>query len=78
MDYGFELENEWLYFLVESNENKLEDIKKEILVEIKCGVVKCKFSDVYEGNNDVEKYVVVCMNNLYLKGFFLLRSFRLK
>ncbi|XP_009109196.2 uncharacterized protein LOC103834861 [Brassica rapa] len=78
VDYGSEPENERLYSLAESNENKLEDIKKEILEETKCGAVKCKSSDVHEGNNDVEKHVVVCMNNSHSKGSSPSRSFRSK
>ncbi|CAF2246070.1 unnamed protein product [Brassica napus] len=78
VDYGSEPENERLYSLAESNENKLEDIKKEILAETKCGAVKCKSSDVHEGNNDVEKHVVVCMNNSHSKGSSPSRSFRSK
>ncbi|KAJ4880383.1 dentin sialophosphoprotein-related [Raphanus sativus] len=76
VDYGSEPEKERLYSLGESNENKLEDIEKEIVAETKCGAVKSKSSDVHEGNNDVEKHVVVCMNNSHSKGSSPSRSFR--
>ncbi|KAF8097577.1 hypothetical protein N665_0285s0009 [Sinapis alba] len=78
VDYGSEPENERLDSLAESNENKLEDIEKEILAETKCGAVKCKSSDVHEGNNDVEKHVVVCMDNSHSKRSSPPRSFRSK
>ncbi|CAH2077959.1 unnamed protein product [Thlaspi arvense] len=74
VDYGSEPENERLYSLAESNE-KLEDLEKGILAETICGAVKCESGNVHEGSSDIEKHVVVCMNDSHSKGSSPSRSF---
>ncbi|XP_010438846.1 PREDICTED: uncharacterized protein LOC104722398 [Camelina sativa] len=75
VDYGSEPENERFYSLAEINENKLEDVEKGILPETKCVAVKCDSGNVREGSSDVEKHVVVCMNDSHSKGSSPSRSF---
>lgn len=70
VDYGSEPENERLYSLAESNENKLEDVEKGILAE-----TKCESGHAHESSSDIEKHVVVCMNDSQSKGSSPSRSF---
>ncbi|CAN8325928.1 unnamed protein product [Cochlearia groenlandica] len=75
VDYGSEPENERLYFLPESTEDKLEDVEKGILAETKCGAVKSASGYVHEESSDIEKHVVVCRNGSRSKGSSPSRSF---
>ncbi|ESQ54739.1 hypothetical protein EUTSA_v10024596mg [Eutrema salsugineum] len=75
VDYGSEPENERFYSLGEGNENKLENVEKEILAETKCGAVKCESGNLHEGSSDIEKHIVVCMNDSHSKGSSPSRSF---
>ncbi|EOA16002.1 hypothetical protein CARUB_v10004120mg [Capsella rubella] len=70
VDYGSEPENERVYSLAETNENKLEDVEQRFLPE-----TKCDSGNVREGSSDVEKHVVVCMNDSHSKGSSPSRSF---
>ncbi|VVB14809.1 unnamed protein product [Arabis nemorensis] len=72
VDYGSEPEDERFYCMVESNDNKMEDFEKAILGETNFGPVKCESGDaprMGESNegSDIEKHVVVCMNDSHLK-----------
>ncbi|CAH2077955.1 unnamed protein product [Thlaspi arvense] len=75
VDYGSEPESERLCSLAESNENKLEDAEKGSLAKTKCRAAKCESGNVDEGSSDIEKHVVVCMNDPHSKGSSPSRSF---
>lgn len=70
VDYGSEPENERFYSLAECNENKLEDVEKGVVAQ-----TKCESGNVHEENSDIEKHVVVCMNDSHSKGSSPSRSF---
>uniref|UniRef100_A0A1J3G700 Uncharacterized protein n=1 Tax=Noccaea caerulescens TaxID=107243 RepID=A0A1J3G700_NOCCA len=72
LDYGSEPEDERFYSMVDSNDNKMEDSEKGVLAETKFGTLKCESGDalrIGEANegSDIEKHVVVCMNDSHLK-----------
>ncbi|CAH8391771.1 unnamed protein product [Eruca vesicaria subsp. sativa] len=75
VDYGSEPENERFYSLAECNENKLEDVEKGVVAQTKCGAAKSESGNVHEENSDIEKHVVVCMNDSHSKGSSPSRSF---
>ncbi|KAL0698342.1 hypothetical protein Bca4012_054464 [Brassica carinata] len=70
VDYGSEPENERFYSLAECNENKVEDVEKGVVAQ-----TKCESDNVHEENSDIEKHVVVCMNDSHSKGSSPSRSF---
>ncbi|XP_010521365.1 PREDICTED: serine/arginine repetitive matrix protein 2-like [Tarenaya hassleriana] len=74
VDYGSEPEDERFYHLGEGNESKLDGVDKGIVAEKKFGPVNSESGDAQripgtnEGSSDIEKHVVVSLNDSYAKG----------